>query len=388
MFMNRRQVKKNFGGTIEIDSLAGTREDTITRSTRDHDTLGLFVKGARALNNLTWIQFGLAFYFTVVCDGEELPKYPLFAIGLFLPKLYHIIELSSLLIGLGPFDTKMSLRTFTVFQDTPSADIAKPKAKTVTSSTLSSKPLNVNCATTLTTIEKENVDPLTGERAGPSTNGKKRKTSVLTTKMHAPLTSKKQKELTEPSDFNPDVKKRKSSASSTLKPKTGGKKDGKTSSLRKTKKPLRRVSPMPKVDEEAEAERVRGRITQADIDSRCYELTVKPLADLSQAYEQGPSLETAAIDNGVVKFRSVKESSAEPEFRDYFSPPQLATLPLGSDGTSALDSRTFSTPERKQIYAAFTFTTPSPTKERFNRTHSNSVSPPNCNITSSSPRRE
>ncbi|KAG6899081.1 hypothetical protein C0993_001067 [Termitomyces sp. T159_Od127] len=261
----------------------------------------------------------------------------------------------------------MSLRTFTVFQDTPSADIAKPKAPTVTSSTLSTKLLNVNCATTITTVEKENVDPLTGERAGPtSTNDKKRKTSVLATKTHAPLTSKKQKESGEPSDSNPDAKKRKSSASSTLKLKAGGKKDGKTSSRKSTKKPSRRVSPvLPKVDEEAEAERVRERITQADVDSRCYELTVKPLADLSQAYEQGPSLDT---DDDVVKFRSVKESSAEPELRDYFSPgPQSATLPLGSDGTSTLDSRTFSTPERKQIYAAFTFTSPSHTHEHFSK---------------------
>ncbi|KAG6877455.1 hypothetical protein C0992_009929 [Termitomyces sp. T32_za158] len=206
----------------------------------------------------------------------------------------------------------MSLRTFTVFQDTPSADIVKPKAATVTSSTLSTKFLNVNCATTVTTIEKENVDPLTGERAGPTvTNGKKRKTSVLTTKTHTHLTSKKQKESTEPPDSNLDAKKRKSSASSTLKLKAVGKKDGKTSSSRKaTKKPSRRVSPMlPKVDEEAEAERVRERIAQADIDSRCYELTVKPLADLSQAYEQGPSLEAPATDDDVVKFRSVKVSS-------------------------------------------------------------------------------
>ncbi|KAG6873677.1 hypothetical protein C0995_012611 [Termitomyces sp. Mi166 len=270
----------------------------------------------------------------------------------------------------------MSHRTFIVFQDTPSADIAKPKASIVRSPTLSSKQLNVNCSTTVTTTEKENVDPLTGERTGPTTSGKKRKTSaVLTTKMHAPLASKKQKELAEPSDSTSDAKKRKSLASSTLKLKTGVKKDGKTSSSRKVTKKSRRVSPMPKVDEEAEAERVRERISQANIDSRCYELTVKPLADLSQAYEQGPSPETLTIDNDVIKFRSVKELSAEPEIRDYFSsPPQSATLPLGSDGTLALDSHTFSTPERKQIYAAFTFTSPSPTSDRFSKTtRANSV---------------
>ncbi|KAG6845098.1 hypothetical protein H0H87_000797 [Tephrocybe sp. NHM501043] len=262
----------------------------------------------------------------------------------------------------------MSLRTFTVFQDTPSTDSMKPKATaafTVTSPTLLSKPLNINCATTLTTAEKENVHPLTGERAGPSTsNTKKRKTSVLATKLHAPLTLKKHKES---ADSNPEGKKRKSSASSASKAKVGVKKDVKTSSRKAPKKPSRRVSPMPKVDEEADAERERDRITQAGIDSRCYELTVQPLADLSKAYEQGSSLDTAEVDEDLPKFRSVKEASAEPEIRDYFSSPQSPVLTSGSDGGSALDGRTFSTPERKQIYAAFTFTSPSPTSERFNK---------------------
>ncbi|KAG6908949.1 hypothetical protein DXG01_002728 [Tephrocybe rancida] len=262
----------------------------------------------------------------------------------------------------------MSLRTFTVFQDTPSSDNAKPKATTtVTSPALSSRPLNVNSATTVTTAEKENMHPLTGERAGPSTtNIKKRKTSVLATKVHTPLTSKKQKESKESTDSNADVKKRKSSATSTSKAKAGVKKEGKTSSSRKTtKKPLRRVSPLPKVDEEAEAE--RDRITQAEIDSRCYELTVKPLADLSQAYEQSASLLTPVVDEDASKFRSVKESSAEPEIRDYISSPPQSALPSGSDGAPTSDSRTFSTPERKQIYAAFTFTSPSPISERFSQ---------------------
>ncbi|KAG6840219.1 hypothetical protein C0991_008080 [Blastosporella zonata] len=206
----------------------------------------------------------------------------------------------------------MSLRAFTVFQDTPT-EIAKPKAtaaSAVTSPTLSSKPLNINYATTLTTAEKENMHPLTGERAGPSTNNtKKRKTSVLATKMHAPLTSKKQKESNESkesTDSNPDLKKRKSSATSTSKAKAGAKKDGKVLARKVAKKPSRRVSPLPKVDEEADAERERDRITQADIDSRCYELTVKPLADVSQAYEYGAALD---IEKDVIKFRSVKVSA-------------------------------------------------------------------------------
>ncbi|KAF5381332.1 hypothetical protein D9615_008383 [Tricholomella constricta] len=259
----------------------------------------------------------------------------------------------------------MSLRTFTVFQDVPSTDSSKNKAAaiaSIVSPTLSNKPLNINHATTLTTAEKENVHPLTGERAGPSNNPKKRKTSVLATKVHMPLSAKKQKDSTEP---NPDVKKRKSSTASTAKGKAAVKKDGRsvTSSKKAVKKPSRRVLPMPKVEEEAERE--RERINQAEIDSRCYELTVKPLADLSQAYEQGASLETPTVDEDKIKFRSVKESSVEPEIRDYFSsPPQSSALPSASDA-APVEGRAFSTPERKQIYAAFTFTSPSPSSERF-----------------------
>ncbi|KAG5642081.1 hypothetical protein DXG03_003634 [Asterophora parasitica] len=264
-----------------------------------------------------------------------------------------------------------SLRSFTVFQDVPTTDVPNPKSAAaavapITSPTLSSKSVNINHATTLTTAEKENVHPLTGQRAGPSSNPKKRKTSVLATKVHLPLATKKQKESKEPSEPNPDAKKRKSSTALPAKGKAAVKKDGRTSASSKkaVKKLSRRVSPLPKVDEE-EAERERERITQAEIDSRCYELTVKPLADLSQAYEQGASLETPAEEK--VKFRSVKESSVEPEIRDYFSSlPQSSALPSAS-GAAPVEGRAFSTPERKQIYAAFTFTSPSPSAQRFNK---------------------
>ncbi|RDB30664.1 hypothetical protein Hypma_005789 [Hypsizygus marmoreus] len=268
----------------------------------------------------------------------------------------------------------MSLRTFTVFQDVPSSDAAKSTTATATAPTtspvLSSKPIVINHATTPTTAEKENVDPVTGERAGPSNNNsKKRKTSVLVTKVHMPLGMKKQKESEE---LNPEPKKRKASSTSAAKGKATVKKDGKAtgSSRKTTKKPSRRLSPMPKVDEEVEAGRERERLSQAQIDSRCYELTVTPLADVSQAYEECPRIVQTPADDDNVKFQPVKASSVEPEIRDYFSsPPQSAALPRSSTTLPmpSLDSRTFSTPERKKIYAAFTFTSPSPTSERFSK---------------------
>jgi hypothetical protein len=68
----------------------------------------------------------------------------------------------------------------------------------------------------------------------------------------------------------------------------------------------------------------------------------------------------------------LQESSVEPEIRDYFSPtPTSSCLPSGSTlpnlGLSDDADKTFSTPERKKIYAAFTFTSPSPTSERFSQ---------------------
>lgn len=256
----------------------------------------------------------------------------------------------------------MSLRSFTVFQDVPSSDQQKPKNTNNTPTAILTSTANSVAPNhaTLTTTEKENVHPVTGERAGPN-NTKKRKTSVLATKVHVPVQDKKQKE---PKDALPDAKKRKSSSStSSVKGKTTSRKEGKS---RKAKKaPSRRVSPMPKLDEEADTERERH-VTQADIDSRCYELTVKPLADVSQAYEQSASFEIPSSCNENLKFCPVKALSVEPEIRDYYLPPQGSSLPAGSIHPPSSPSR-FSTPERKQIYAAFTFTSPSPTSERFNK---------------------
>jgi hypothetical protein len=88
-------------------------------------------------------------------------------------------------------------------------------------------------------------------------------------------------------ESKPDSKRRKSSSStSSKKTKPGARKEKKPlASSRKTSQSSRRPSPLPRVDEVGESEREGERIMIADIDSRCYELTVKPLADVSQAYE-------------------------------------------------------------------------------------------------------
>ncbi|KAJ6627817.1 hypothetical protein B0H10DRAFT_1992035, partial [Mycena sp. CBHHK59/15] len=182
------------------------------------------------------------------------------------------------------------------------------------------------------TAEKENLHPITAS---------KRKTNVLATKT---IVAKKQKEDKED---RPEGKKAKAASSSALK----GRKDGKAA--RKThKKSSRRVSPLPKVDEEDAAVRERDRVVQSDIDSRCYELTVSPLADVTQAYD-------AAYDVATLLTSFTSEESA-----NFRKAPKV-----------------FTTPERRHIYSAFTFTTPSPTSERFRKaSRSPSVPPSICRL--------
>jgi hypothetical protein len=204
----------------------------------------------------------------------------------------------------------MSLRTFTVFQDAVSSEapqptITRPNAMVTRSSSLNLTSSSVNATVSLNdlvALDKENFHPVTGERAGPSNNvgSKKRKTSVLATKVQPPSTTKK--------DAQPELKKRKASTSTSTKGKV--KRDGKaTVTARKTasKRTLsRKVSPMPRLNEEEEAR--KDRITQVDIDSRCYELTVQPLADVSQAYEEGAAFEGILTSSceGKLKFSAAK----------------------------------------------------------------------------------
>jgi len=134
--------------------------------------------------------------------------------------------------------------------------------------------------------EKENVHPVTGElpRAGSSeTKTKKRKPGALATKSYAPV----KKKLKEPKETKSEAKKQKASTSTEIKVKKPANRKGSknSGSSRKTSEAL-----LPKVNEDQEAEDSASlceavRILQADIDSRVYELTVKPLADVTRAYD-------------------------------------------------------------------------------------------------------
>ncbi|KAK0192524.1 hypothetical protein F5146DRAFT_1222644 [Armillaria mellea] len=282
----------------------------------------------------------------------------------------------------------MATRSFTIFQDVPT--LPKPPALKPTTSILSSTTAtNVDKVATLSSLfaeaDKENLDPLTGERVntGSKCTSKKRKSTTSSSKALACIEVTKPKE-----DSEPQSKKRKSTASSVKKVK--GRREGKGStSTRKTGKKLRAPSPLPPVEEEVAENTVpEGNdapqtppLTQAEIDAKCYELTVKPLADVSQAFEPAPGIEEwfadVSEDDLESKVQFVKETSQEPELRDFFTPAHLGYASVGSSRPSSTvgsqEPKVFTTPDRKQIYHAFTFASPSPRRRPAKITRSTSV---------------
>ncbi|KAF8870176.1 hypothetical protein BD779DRAFT_1653821 [Infundibulicybe gibba] len=270
----------------------------------------------------------------------------------------------------------MSLRSFVVFQDAPPSNspqvVSNAKENYNNSLPLVDHATHNMPMATLNPADKENVHPVTGERSSLVVVGKKRKpTAVLATKVHAPIAMRKPTDGKDGKDTQPETKKRKSSAPSGDNGAKKVKKDAKK--VAATRKPTkRRASPLPKLDEEEEGSH---QITQATIDSKCYDLTVQPLADVSQAFDQALTSGSLASADGRSKLRCVKASSAEPEIRDYFSD-NISSAPNAPKATAAANSVAFSTPERKRIYTAFTFSSPSPTKQRLSKTTRSASVPP------------
>jgi hypothetical protein len=173
----------------------------------------------------------------------------------------------------------MSVRSFTVFQDTPSVLPQPHDDSDVRAMTLSATDAAATLLSTLAAIEKENLHPVTGQRAGPTAGSetKKRKTGALATKVLVVTSAKKHK------DLKGEPKKTRKPLGSTGKPRSS---DARKSSS-KSSRSSRKTSPLPPVAEEQESLRQPPRlsISQIDVDSRCYELTVSPLADVSEAYD-------------------------------------------------------------------------------------------------------
>ena len=195
----------------------------------------------------------------------------------------------------------MPPRSFVVFQDEQPSTVAVSVARSPSPTPLPLAPITPNVLTiTLPTVgEKENLHPVTGgpPLVTPGSAMKKRKNSlngggnVLAAKPIEPATRSKSKKLRDAPEGDvkgPDVKKRRSS--SLARRKSGSdasESESDTGEKRKRKVAkkvvTRRATTLAKVEEEAEAPSV----TQAEIDSRCYDLTVKPLADVSCAFEDG-----------------------------------------------------------------------------------------------------
>ena len=256
----------------------------------------------------------------------------------------------------------MATRTFVVFQDEPSSE-PLPTIKTdVSPSPPLIEPTILGLSTIpVTNAEKENLHPITGARSGPATDpqSKKRKNGILATKLHIPSTTKKSRDS--------DCRKRKTTTSSSSKTLNGSR----VTSLG--------ALDLPKVEESVEPERpCQDKVAQAEVDSKCYDLTVSPLADVSHAFDQ-VSLSSAESRPGISRILSPKVKEAyllsfsyidgsrqkQSRSEDYGSsslkPLAGSVSPKMADIAS--EDALFSTPERKQIYAAFTFTSPPPSSK-------------------------
>ncbi|KAI0032861.1 hypothetical protein K488DRAFT_85457 [Vararia minispora EC-137] len=278
----------------------------------------------------------------------------------------------------------MAPRAFTVFVDKPSQPAAKP--------VLPTSALNTNTAASSTT-EKENLHPVTGQHATSSseTQIKKKKSAVLTTKLYTPFVHSKARSCDQASSNDGHVASRKrsalaaSGAQTTMKKLRSISESDKSGGFSLTHK----AKPLPKLEEEPEPDvLVAGSSqqahpdadarddAQADIDSKCYALTVSPLADVSQAFDKvsvrsTTSSSTPCSDDTKTAVENTRTRDAVititkfASLRERHSTKHSVLAPPPNSAHTNQDSKRFSTPERKLIYSAFTFSSPSPTARRF-----------------------
>ncbi|KAI0052081.1 hypothetical protein FA95DRAFT_50913 [Auriscalpium vulgare] len=256
----------------------------------------------------------------------------------------------------------MSTRTFVVFQDAPEEQPLKHVPERRDSASLSPAPTPATLAAA--SVEKENLHPVTGARPDSSADPKKRKNTVLATKLYIPPVPPSTLKKREASDAKLDPKKRKvASAKAKSASKSKGKEPSSSRSTSASVALSKKVKALPKLEEVAEVEAEAlddDKAEQARVDSKCYDLTVSPLADVSEAFEKvlAVSCEPREVASRILSPKSC------PAFKATASSKALQP----SVGKKAFafkeDSHAFSTPERKRIYAAFTFTSPSPASKR------------------------
>ncbi|CDO70487.1 hypothetical protein BN946_scf184569.g30 [Trametes cinnabarina] len=206
--------------------------------------------------------------------------------------------------------------------------------------------------------DKENIDPSTNARSSSDEQGKKRKTA-LTVKAQPTSPTKRLKPLTEKEAKKPLSTKSSSKKPLSSKSRAADKKVKRTPSKRSASSSTRvhREPSLPRVLEEHEL------ADQAAIDSKCKELTVLPLADISEAHDiPSPTSDRASEEPTSVQAATVERDASPASQQD--DVPSSVVSPATS---------VFSTPERKRIYSAFTFTSPSPASKRFAASRGSSV---------------
>ncbi|TBU44748.1 hypothetical protein BD309DRAFT_979894 [Dichomitus squalens] len=274
-------------------------------------------------------------------------------------------------------------RSFIVFKDEPEDVPAPVVARTTTSEqglalAVVTSPTNPTIALPPSSgplvycPDKENIDPLSGSRAlSEHSLGKKRKTA-LAVKAQPASPSKKPRPLTEK-----PIKQSSSSSKSRSgsEKKAKAKRSSSTSSKRTASSKTRREPSLPRLAEEGEEPAEAMPLDQDAIDAKCKELTVLPLADISEAYEQATTkvavVETAqrAVDEKVVAqpvFETIERAATPPPVTQT---EDATTSPVAHASTASA----FSTPERKRIYAAFTFSSPSLASQRYASARGSSV---------------
>jgi hypothetical protein len=185
----------------------------------------------------------------------------------------------------------MATRTFVVFQDDPSEPLPTIQTDVSPSPPLIEPTILGLSTIPVTNAEKENLHPLTGARSGPvsDSQSKKRKNGILATKLHISTTKKSR---------DSDFRKRKTTTSSSSK------------TLNSSRVNSLGALDLPKVEESVEPEQpCQDKVAQAEVDSKCYDLTVSPLADVSHAFDQ-VSLSSAESRSGISRILSPKVNEA------------------------------------------------------------------------------
>lgn len=228
----------------------------------------------------------------------------------------------------------MSTRKFTVFLDEPTTT-RRPLSRSLSTPVILTSNRSENIVGSSRSVlgvvpEKENVHPVTGNTTTSTQTGKKRKASesgsVLATKAFAPVAVEAKPKRAEAkrklSSSKAKASKEPAKRSTESKKVLGAVKVNTAPVKRAPSVPPSRSSPVTldsvpeeveeklAVNETTKSETKAEMISQARINERCYELTVSPLADVTDAYLQSSESkdqDSKADDKILPEYRIVKE---------------------------------------------------------------------------------